>query len=107
MASFDNGLTATVGTTEQTIYTAPSGTHLLIGVIGTNTYGSTLGLTVKLVRSSNTYFISHDRRIDANQTVDLLMGTKISLTTGDEIKVKANADNAFTVIATVTEDVLV
>ena len=35
------------------------------------------------------------------------MGTKISLTTGDEIKVKANADNAFTVIATVTEDVLV
>ena len=47
MASFDNGLTATVGTTEQTIYTAPSGTHLLIGVIGTNTYGSTLGLTVK------------------------------------------------------------
>ena len=106
MASFDNGLTATVGTTEQTIYTAPTGTHLLIGLIATNTYGSNLGINVKLVRSASTYYISHNRRIDVDTTEDLLMGTKVSLTTGDEIKASANADGAFTLIATVTQDVL-
>tara|TARA_A100001037_G_C14806533_1_gene481286 strand:+ start:91 stop:417 length:327 start_codon:yes stop_codon:yes gene_type:complete len=105
-ASFQQGLTANAGTTEQTIYTAPAGTHLLIGVIATNIYGSTLGVTVKLVRSATEYYISYDRKVDANITADLLMGTKLSLTTGDEIKVSAPADNAFTVIATVTQDVL-
>ena len=34
------------------------------------------------------------------------MGTKLSLTTGDLLKVKAPVDNAFSVIATVTQDVL-
>ena len=105
-ASFQQGLTANAGTTEQTIYTAPAGTHLLIGVIATNIYGSTLGVTVKLVRSSTEYYIAYDRRIDANTTQDLLMGTKLSLTNGDLIKVSSTAYNAFTVIATVTQDVL-
>jgi hypothetical protein len=45
-------------------------------------------------------------RIDPDKTEDILMGTKVSLTTGDELKVKAPVDNAFSVIATITQDVL-
>lgn len=105
-ASFDTGVAAAVGTTEATIYTAPTGTHLLMGMIATNTFGSAVGIDIKLVRGSDTIWLAHNRRIDPNKTEDILMGTKLSLTTGDLLKVKAPVNNAFSVIATVTQDVL-
>ena len=105
-ATFDSGIGAAVGSTESTIYTAPSGTHLLMGCIATNTYGSAIGIDSKLVRGGSTIWLAHNRRIDPDKTEDILMGTKVSLTTGDELKVKAPVDNAFSVIATITQDVL-
>ena len=105
-ATFDNGLAAAVGLSEATIYTAPTGTHLLMGLIATNTFGAAIGIDIKLVRSGATIWLAHSRRIDPDKTEDILMGTKVSLTTGDLIKVKAPADGAFSVIATVTQDVL-
>jgi|GEM_PF-6848064 hypothetical protein len=107
-ATFGNGL-ATVGSTETTLYTAPaglSGLHLVVGFIATNIFGSALPITVKLVRGSDTIYLAHDRRVLPNDTIDILMGTKITLIDGDLIKVKAPLDNAFSVFLTVTEEVL-
>jgi hypothetical protein len=50
--------------------------------------------------------LAHDRRVLPNDTIDILMGTKITLIDGDLIKVKAPLDNAFSVFLTVTEEVL-
>lgn len=109
MATFENGLINNVGTSEQAVYTAPSGItgiHLVIGMIATNTLGSALPITVKLVRGSDTYYIAFNRRVLPNDTVDLMMGTKISLKAGDVIKALAPIDNAFSMITSITEEVL-
>ena len=109
MATFTNGLVADVGTTEQTIYTAPTGTtgiHLVIGAIATNVLGSAAPITFKLERGATTIHLANNRRVLPNDTVDLLMGTKISLEANDLLKVSAPLDNAFNVIVTITEEVL-
>ena len=109
MATFENGLISNVGTSEQSVYTAPSGItgiHLVIGMIATNILGSALPITVKLVRGSDTHYIAFNRRVLPNDTVDLMMGTKISLKTGDVIKASAPIDNAFSMITSITEEVL-
>ena len=41
-----------------------------------------------------------------DESTEILMGSKVSLEAGDIIKASAAADNAFSVIATITEDVL-
>jgi len=107
-ATFENGF-ATVGSTEATLYTAPSGLsgiHLVVGFIATNIFGSALPITVKLVRGGNTYYLAYNRRVLPNDTIDLLMDTKISLKVGDLIKVSAPLDNAFSAMITVTEEIL-
>lgn len=107
MAAFDNGILTNVGATEATVYTAPSGgPHLLISVIATNIYGAGLGINIKVVRGANTIWLAHNRRLGSDETVDILMGSKVSLEAGDVIKASAAVDDAFSVIATITEDVL-
>lgn len=107
MAAFDNGILANVGTTEAAIYTAPAGgPHLLISVIATNIYGAGLGINIKVVRGGTTIWLAHNRRISTDESNEILMGSKVSLEAGDIIKASAAADNAFSVIATITEDVL-
>ena len=109
MATFENGLIYNVGTTEQTVYTAPSGItgiHLIIGMIATNILGSALPITVKLIRGSDTHYIAFNRRVLPNDTIDLMMGTKISLKAGEVIKAYAPIDNSFSMIMSITEEVL-
>lgn len=107
MAAFDNGILANVGTTEAAIYTAPAGgPHLLISVIATNIYGAGLGINIKVVRGGTTIWLAHNRRISTDESNEILMGSKVSLEAGDIIKASAAVDNAFSVIATITEDVL-
>lgn len=107
MAAFDNGILANVGSTEATVYTAPAGgPHLLISIIATNKYGAGLGINIKVVRGGDTVWLAHNRRIGTDESVDILMGSKVSLEAGDVIKASAAVDNAFSVIATITEDVL-
>lgn len=107
MAAFDNGILANVGSAEATVYTAPAGgPHLLISVIATNIYGAGLGINIKVVRGSDTIWLAHNRRIGTDESVEILMGSKVSLEAGDVIKASAAVDDAFSVIATITEDVL-
>jgi hypothetical protein len=109
MALFTNGLAATVGTTEQTIYTAPSGAtgvHLVVGALATNILGSAIPINFKMIRGADTIHLAHNRRVLPNDTIDLLMGTKITLEAGDLLKISAPVDNAFSAILTVTEEVL-
>ena len=106
-AAFDNGIAANVGSTEATVYTAPTGgPHLLIGLIATNIYGAGLGITIKLIRGADTIYLAHNKRIETDNTNDILLGSKVSLEAGDVIKASAAVDDAFSVIATITEDIL-
>lgn len=109
MAFFTNGLAANVGTTEQTIYTAPTGAtglHLVVGAIATNILGSAIPINFKMERGATTIHLAYNRRVLPNDTIDLLVGTKITLEAGDLLKISAPVDNAFSVIITVTEEVL-
>ena len=109
MALFTNGLAANVGTTEQTIYTAPSGAtgiHLVVGAIATNILGSAIPINLKMERGATTIHLAYNRRVLPNDTVDLLMGTKITLEANDVVKISAPVDNAFSAILTITEEVL-
>ena len=63
-------------------------------------------ITVKLIRGSDTHYIAFNRRVLPNDTIDLMMGTKISLKQGDVIKAYAPIDNSFSMIMSITEEVL-
>lgn len=108
-ASFDTTYVKNVGSTETVLYTAPpglTGRHLIIGIVSTNTFGSAIPITAKLVRGADTVYIAYNKRVLANDSVDLLINnSKIMIENGDEIKVSAPVDNAFSVIMTVIEEV--
>jgi len=108
-ASFETTYVKNVGSTETVLYTAPpglTGRHLIISMVSTNIFGSAIPITAKLVRGSDTVYIAYNKRVLANDTVDLLINnSKIMIENGDEIKVSAPVDNAFSVIMTVVEEV--
>ena len=109
-ATFETSYLANVGSTEQTLYTAPTGLtgkHLIISFMVTNIFGSALPITVKLIRGSDTIYLAYNKRILANDTVDILINnSKIMIEEYDVLKVSAPVDNAFSAIMTVTEEIL-
>lgn len=108
-AEFETSYVTNVGKTEQTLYSAPTGLtgkHLIVSMMVTNTFGSALPITVKMVRGTDEIFLAYNKRILANDTVDLLINnSKVMIFEYDEVKVSAPADNAFSIIMTVVEEV--
>ena len=108
-AVFETSYVTNVGATESTLYTAPAGLtgkHLIISFVVTNTLGSAIPITAKLVRGSDTIYIAYNKRVLPNDTVDLLINnSKIMIEVNDEIKVSAPIDNSFSAIMTVVEEV--
>ena len=108
-AVFSSSFVGNVGSTESTLYTAPTGLtgrHLVVSIMATNIFGSALPITLKLVRGADTIHIAYNKRILPNDTVDLLINnSKIMIEEYDEIKVSAPLDDAFSVIMTVVEEV--
>ena len=75
-ASFETTYVKNVGSTETVLYTAPpglTGRHLIISMVSTNIFGSAIPITAKLVRGSDTVYIAYNKRVLANDTVDLLI----------------------------------
>ena len=108
-ATFHTSFQHNVGKTPHTLYTAPTGLtgrHLVVSCVATNIFGSALPITVKLVRGSTEIFLAYNKRILANDTVDLLINnSKIMIEEYDEIHTSAPADNAFSIIMTMVEEV--
>lgn len=108
-AKFETTYVKNVGSTETVLYTAPpglTGRHLIINIVSTNIFGSAIPINVSLVRGADKIYIAYNKRVLANDTVDLLINnSKIMIENGDEIKVSAPVDNAFSVIMTVVEEV--
>ena len=108
-AVFETSYVKNVGSTEQTLYTAPAGLtgrHLIVSLVTTNIFGSALPITVKLVRGADTVYMAYNKRILPNDTLDLLINnSKVMIENGDLIKVSAPVDNAFSIIMTVVEEV--
>lgn len=108
-ATFETSYVTNVGSTEATLYTAPTGLtgkHLVVSLVATNIFGSALPITVKLVRGSDEIFLAYNKRILANDTVDILINnSKIMVFEYDEVRVSAPVDDAFSVIMTVVEEV--
>ena len=108
-AVFETSYVTNVGATEATLYVAPTGLtgkHLIVSLVATNIFGSALPITVKLIRGVDEIFLAYNKRILANDTVDILINnSKIMVFEYDEIRVSAPVNNAFSVIMTVVEEV--
>ena len=108
-AVFSTSYVKNVGSTEATLYTAPAGLtgrHLVVSLVATNIFGSAIPISAKLVQGSDSVYIAYNKRVLANDTVDLLINnSKIMIQNGDVIKVSAPVDDAFSIIMTVVEEV--
>lgn len=108
-ATFHTSFQANVSKAVHTLYAAPTGLtgrHLVVSCMVTNIFGSAVPITVKLVRGSDEIFIAYNKRVLANDTVDLLINnSKIMIEEYDEIHCLAGADNAFSIIMTVVQEV--
>ena len=108
-ATFSTSYVKNVGSAEATLYTAPSGLtgrHLVVSLVATNIFGSAIPISAKLVQGADSVFIAYNKRVLANDTVDLLINnSKIMIQNGDVIKVSAPVDDAFSIIMTVVEEV--
>ena len=68
-AVFETSYVTNVGATEATLYPAPAGLtgkHLIISFVVTNTLGSAIPITAKLVRGSDTIYIAYNKRVLPN-----------------------------------------
>jgi hypothetical protein len=108
-AEFHSSFQANVSKADHTLYVAPTGLtgrHLIVSCVVTNIFGSALPVTVKLIRGSDSIFVAYNKRVLANDTVDLLINnSKIMIQEYDEIHCSAGADNAFSIIMTVVQEV--
>jgi|TARA_B100001094_G_scaffold98640_1_gene94854 hypothetical protein len=108
-ATFSTSYVKNVGSTEATLYTAPpglTGRHLVVSLVATNIFGSAIPISAKLVQGSDSVYIAYNKRVLANDTIDLLINnSKIMIQNGDVIKVSAPVDDAFSIIMTVVEEV--
>lgn len=99
---FNSYLKTSVGTAEQTVFTATSNTTL-IGLRAANLLGYDINVTAKITRGATTVTIVPWSVIPANTALSCLDVEKIVMTTGDVLKIVSSDNASCDVIASVLE----
>lgn len=99
---FQNAIVTGVGTTEEVIFTCPSGQKsILIGCNVANTTGSILPISLVVRQSVNDAYIVKNLRVGNGESTELMKGNKLVLQSGDQILAISAAESAFDVIASI------
>lgn len=104
MATFKSYGTDGIGATEQVLF-QPTVKAIVVGLIVSNTYGSTMPITVKLNKGDSVFHIIKARRVEAGVFVDLMQGNKLVLEAGDSISAHAGDTACFDSVISVLEGV--
>ena len=107
MATFTSVQTTGLGTTPQTIFTAPGGSNcVIIGLNAANTYNSNLPITINLVRGGTTTAVVSNYYVAGGAAEALLPGNKLVLLGGDTLTASTyttGITNGFDIIVSALE----
>ena len=107
MATFTNKTTATVGTTETSVYAPPSATKaIVIGCSISNTSDGFLPVDLFLRTSGPTdNYLLRQFRIGNGESFELMKGNKLVILPGQTLYAKCPVANAITFVISVLEGV--
>jgi hypothetical protein len=106
--TFKNATAANIGETPVAVYTVPATKKsIVIGCSVTNIYGSTLPVSIRLRKGTDSSYthIVKDARVETGLTLEVMRGNKIVLDSGDALYVSAPENSAFDCVVSVLEDV--
>ena len=92
-----------ITTTDQTVYTVPTGiSSIILTAICTNYTSSAVTITATIVKSSISYYLIPTIELPANEVMDVVSG-RVVLTEGDQLVIKCNAENSVDFIMSLNE----
>lgn len=96
--SFTNITAQGIGSTPVTVYSESSSGSVLIGCNIANITAGSLPISVILKKSEVQTYIVKNTKIESGGVYEVLQGSKLVLTNGDQIIAVSNTDEAFDII---------
>ena len=104
--TFKNALARNVGTSANTVYTAPASKNsICIELDLCNTTSSGVTADVYITSSANNYYLVKSAPVPVGGSLQVIAGQKIVLSNGDALKVVSSVASSIDVVGAILEDV--